>query len=224
MKDGKCLVVFSGGQDSTTVLGWALKEFADVEAITFVYGQRHSVEVKQAKKICEMLGVKQKIVEIDFLSQLTDSALVFGGENHDVNKINDKGLPSSFVPNRNQTFITLAHTYAQQIGAENLALGVCQTDYSGYPDCRADFIHAIEYATNLGSQEDIKIHTPLMYLTKAQTFKLAEDVEFLDLVLEYSHTCYKGDHETRHSWGYGCGECPACKLREKGYKEFLKLN
>ena len=219
-ENSKCLVVFSGGQDSTTVLGWALKEFASVEAISFAYGQKHGKEIAFGQAICEKLGVKQTIINMESFGLVADSALITHG---DVNVKNKKGLPSSFVPNRNQMFITLAHAYAQKIGADSLALGVCQTDYSGYPDCRIDFIRAIETATNLGSDESIKIYTPLMYLTKAKTFELAEELGILEIVITLSHTCYNGNHHTLHEWGYGCGECPACKLREKGYAEYCEL-
>jgi 7-cyano-7-deazaguanine synthase len=177
--------------------------------------------VEVAKNICKELSVKQTIIDISFLDKLVDSALTSMG---DVNKEHPriKGLPASFVPNRNQLFITLSHAYAQKIGAKNLVTGVCETDYSGYPDCRLDFIQSIEASTNLGSLADIKIHTPLMKIDKADTFKLAEDVGILDIVLNQSHTCYKGDHEHKHPWGYGCGECPSCKLRKRGYEEFMK--
>jgi 7-cyano-7-deazaguanine synthase len=132
------------------------------------------------------------------------------------------GLPSSFVPNRNQLFITLAHSYAQKIGAETLVTGVCQTDYSGYPDCRQEFIFDIQKATNLGSDSKIVIRTPLMHLTKAETFELAKKENCLNDVLEHSHTCYNGNRDKLHSWGYGCDDCPACELRKKGYNEFNK--
>jgi len=214
----KAVVIFSGGQDSTTCLYWALARYESVEAITFDYGQKHSVEIEQSKKICAMSNVKQTIIDISFLNTIVESALTSNG---DVNELNAKGLPASFVPNRNQLFITLAHSYAQKIGAENLVTGVCQTDYSGYPDCRQEFIHSIAATTNLGSDSDIEIHTPLMYLTKAETFALARDFGCLADVIEHSHTCYNGNREKRNAYGYGCDECPACDLRRKGYEEFL---
>lgn len=214
----KAVVIFSGGQDSTTCLYWAKARYNIIEAITFAYGQKHSIEIEQSKKICDLLGVKQTIVDISFLNTLVESALTSNG---DVNQLNEKGLPASFVPNRNQLFITLAHAYAQKIGAETLVTGVCQTDYSGYPDCRLDFIKSVETTSNLGSQSNITIQTPLMDLTKAETFEMAKILDCLDEVIEYSHTCYNGDRTHRHDYGYGCGECPACKLREKGYQEFL---
>jgi len=215
----KAVVIFSGGQDSTTCLFWARNRYDVVEAITFDYGQKHSIEIEQSKYICEKYNIKQTIIDISFLNTLVESALTSNG---DVNKINNKGLPSSFVPNRNQLFITLAHSYAQKIGAESLITGVCQTDYSGYPDCRKEFIDAISKTTNIGSESDIKIETPLMYLTKAETFQLAEDEMCLLPVIKESHTCYNGVREKLHEWGYGCGECPACELRKKGFNKYIE--
>lgn len=214
----KAIVIFSGGQDSTTCLYWAMNRYEEVECITFNYGQKHSIELEQARKICEYENIKQTVIDISFLNTIVESALTSNG---DVNKINSKGLPSSFVPNRNQLFITLTHAYAQKIGAEILVTGVCQTDFSGYPDCRETFISAIQWATNLGSGSDIKIETPLMYLTKADTFKLAEQEKCLDRVITLSHTCYNGDRSVLHKWGYGCDNCPACELRKQGYSEYI---
>jgi len=343
----KAVVIFSGGQDSTTCLYWALSRYDIVEAITFNYGQKHSVELDCAKTICNSEGVKQTVIDISFLGTLVESALTSNG---DVNKLNDKGLPDSFVPNRNQLFITLAHAYAQKIGAETLVTGTCETDFSGYFDCRRTFINEIEKTSNIGSsghsltpewiagfidgegsfsrssyetkagkvyyptfsveQADegilnqiqaffgagtvtkrkknenslgkldtwefrlsyakceyvanlmrkygangrgkekfekwvsdhesflgreangdisanmaniglIKIETPLMYLDKAETFELAEKEGCLGFVIAESHTCYNGDRDKFHDWGYGCDDCPACELRKKGYEEFL---
>jgi 7-cyano-7-deazaguanine synthase len=201
-------------------LFWAKDRFTNVEAITFNYGQKHSVELSASKWICEMYNVKQTIIDISFLNTIVESALTSNG---DVNEVNAKGLPSSFVPNRNQLFITLAHSYAQKIGAGNLVTGVCETDYSGYPDCRQDFIDNIEKTTNMGSDSDIQILTPLMYLSKAQIFKLAETLNVLSRVIVMSHTCYNGDRTKFHEWGHGCDNCPACELRKKGYEEFKKM-
>jgi 7-cyano-7-deazaguanine synthase len=216
----KSVVIFSGGQDSTTCLYWAISKFGprNVEAITFSYGQKHLVEIEQSKIICKFERIKQTIVDISFLNTLVDSALTSNG---DVNKLNAKGLPSSFVPNRNALFITLAHAYAQKIGATELITGVCQTDYSGYPDCRISFITAIEKALCLGSEEAIVIHTPLMYLNKKQTWDLARKLNCITEVVELSHTCYNGDRSILNDWGYGCGICPACELRRKGYYEYI---
>ena len=215
----KAIVIFSGGQDSTTCLYWALNRYKEVEAITFNYGQKHSVELIQAKIICEKENIKQTVINIDFLNTIVESALTSNG---DVNKLNKKGLPSSFVPNRNQMFITMSHSLAQKIGAEVLVTGVCQTDYSGYPDCRESFIKVIEWCTNLGSNANIKIETSLMYLTKAETFELAKKENCLTEVINLSHTCYNGNREKFNKWGYGCDNCPACELRKEGYNKFLK--
>jgi 7-cyano-7-deazaguanine synthase len=218
----KALVIFSGGQDSTTILHWALNNnlrFDKIEAITFDYGQKHSIEIEQSKIICENLEVKQTIIDISFLNTIVESALTSNG---DVNIINEKGLPASFVPNRNQLFITMAHSYAQKIGASFLIGGMCETDFSGYPDCRQEFIDAIELATNLGSDSNITIETPLMYLDKAQTFELAYKGGYLKEVIKDSHTCYNGVRDILHEWGYGCDDCPACELRKKGYYQFIK--
>lgn len=222
MKQDKAVVIFSGGQDSTTCLYWAMKQFGEknVEAITFNYAQKHSVELDCATNICFRAEVKQTIIDISFLNTIVESALTSNG---DVNKLNEKGLPSSFVPNRNQLFITLAHAYAQKIGARHLVTGVCQTDFSGYPDCRLEFIQAIGNASNLGSDSNIYIHTPLMYLSKSDTWWLADRLGVEDHICKLSHTCYNGvrDEKALHDWGYGCGECPACKLREAGYVEYI---
>jgi len=216
----KALVVFSGGQDSTTCLGWAKNNYQEIEAISFFYNQKHSIELEKSIEICKIINIKQIIINIDFLKNLVNSALISNG---DVNKNHqdNNNLPASFVPNRNALFLTLAHSYAQKIKAQDIITGTCQTDYSGYPDCRRDFIDNLETTLNLGSDTNIKIITPLMYLTKAETFKLAQDNQCLDLVLNYSHTCYNGS-QLKNEWGYGCGECPACLLRKKGFYEFIK--
>lgn len=223
MRNNSAMVVFSGGQDSTTCLGWALKKFEKVHTITFGYGQNHSIELVQAEKIAEKMGVSHKIVDISFFAGLVDSALTTKGADVSERHPRLKNLPASYVPNRNALFLTLSHAYAQLNGCDNLVTGVCETDYSGYPDCRMVFVQAQERALNLGSDTELMIHTPLMYLNKAETFKLAKDCGVLDIVLEDSHTCYAGDRTVKHEWGFGCGECPACKLRAKGYEEYLKL-
>lgn len=214
----KSLVIFSGGQDSTTCLGWAKNNYQEVEAVSFFYNQKHSIELEKAKKICKIINIKHHLIDVSFFSEIVNSALTSNGnvnENHQDNQ----NLPASFVPNRNALFITIAHSLAQKIKAQNLITGTCQTDYSGYPDCRREFIDKIEESLNLGSDSNIKIITPLMYLTKAETFKLAEENNCLDLVLNYSHTCYNGS-QIKNDWGFGCGECPACILRKKGFYEF----
>lgn len=217
----KTLVIFSGGQDSTTCLGWAIQNAQEVHAISFNYGQKHEVETVQAIKIAHKYRVPLRLVDISFLPNLVDSALTSGG-NVAVPHERLKHLPASFVPNRNALFITLAHAYAQKIGADSLVTGVCETDYSGYPDCRARFIDLIQTALNEGSDSDIEIFTPLMYMNKREIFELAENVGFLDTVINDSHTCYNGDHTTKNDWGYGCGTCPACVLRKRGWEEFIR--
>ncbi|MBO7043599.1 7-cyano-7-deazaguanine synthase QueC [bacterium] len=215
----KALVIFSGGQDSTTCLGYAKKKYDEVVAISFKYGQKHSVELEQARKIAKKLNIELHEIDISFFGQLVDSALTHNGnvnQNHNTNK----NLPASWVPNRNALFITISHAFAQKIGADVLVTGVCDSDYSGYPDCRREFIESIQKTLSLASETNIKIDTPLMKLSKAETFKLAEDCDILDIVVNDSHTCYNGDREHKHEWGYGCGDCPSCRLREKGYNEF----
>lgn len=214
----KGLIVFSGGQDSTTCLGWALNRYKEVECISFFYGQKHSIELERSQDICKKLNIKQTIINLDFLNNLVNSALTSNGDVSKHHEDNNK-LPASFVPNRNALFLTLSHAYAQKIKANNIITGTCQTDYSGYPDCRREFIDKLENSLNIGSDVDLKIITPLMFLTKAETFELAEKEQCLDLVLNHSHTCYNGS-DLKNEWGFGCGECPACQLRKKGYYEY----
>lgn len=215
----KALVVLSGGQDSVTCLAWALSMFEEVEAITFLYGQRHATELVCAKAVCREMGVPQKIVDVSFFGEMSQSALTKEGSVSASHPMND-ALPASFVPNRNAVFLTLSHAWAQTIGAEHVVTGVCQTDYSGYPDCRVEFIVALNNALNVGAARDVSFHAPLMHMTKAETFAIANDLGVLETVVEMSHTCYEGDRSVRHAWGYGCGECPACELRRKGWEEF----
>ena len=216
----KVLVIFSGGQDSTTCLGWAKNRYKSVFAITFDYGQTHKLEITQAQKIARKMEVPLQIVELDFLGDLVNSALIKGGDMN-AKHVDMENLPASYVPNRNALFIVLAHAFAQKIGAEILIGGMCQTDFSGYPDCRQDFIQTLQQALTLGSEQNIELVTPLMFLTKAETFELAQQERVLDLVIEDSLTCYNGA-EKRNPWGRGCGNCPACRLRERGYKKFIE--
>lgn len=223
--NNSAVVVLSGGQDSVTCLGMALANHEEVFAIGFMYNQKHAVELDQAALICEEHDVSFVIMDIPMLAELGDSALIAGTEYTDVSAPHhaNAALPASFVPNRNALFLTTAHAYAQKVGAAFLYTGVCETDYSGYPDCRDKFIQMLAETLNEGYLTDIEILTPLMHITKAQTFKLAEDFGFLKTVIEDSHTCYNGDRSKMHDWGRGCGECPACKLRDKGYQEFIAL-
>ena len=218
----KIVVVFSGGQDSTTCLMEAINQVGveNVHPISFEYGQKHIIEMECADAICADLGLVRKVVNLDSFGQLVTSALTQDGDVA-TDHAYKEDLPASFVPNRNATFLTLAHAYAQEVGASELHTGVCQTDYSGYPDCRMEFVQAIQDALNIGYQTTIGISTPLMYLTKAETFQMAQDGGYLDTIVQKTHTCYNGDHETLHDWGYGCGECPACTLRKEGWLEFI---
>lgn len=224
MSKSSALIVFSGGQDSTTCLGWAKNKFDYVETITFDYAQKHKIEIVQAKKIADILNVKNTILNINAFTQLNDSALL-EDSNLDISSSHKTktNLPASFVPNRNAIFFTLAHAFFQKQGIENIIIGVNQTDYSGYPDCREDFVLALEKTLNLGSESNIKFHYPLIHLTKAETFQLSNDEGVLDLVINESHTCYNGDHTTKFDWGYGCGEYPACILRKDGWFVYNKL-
>jgi 7-cyano-7-deazaguanine synthase len=219
------LVVFSGGQDSTTCLGWAKNRYKHVETITFDYHQKHSIEIEQAKKIAEILKVPNYIFIIDIFSQLADSALLEVNQDQDINASHHSkpNLPASFVPNRNAIFFTIAHAYAQKQGLEHIITGINQTDYSGYPDCREPFIKSLEMSLNMGSESNIRFKYPLIDLSKAETFKMAKDEGVLDLVIEESHTCYNGDRSSKHDWGYGCANCPACILRMRGWNEYSLL-
>ena len=203
------LVVFSGGQDSTTCLAWALKNHDQVRAITFDYGQRHRCELQAAAKICALTNTPQEIIVTDLFSKLTENALT----NHKktITAGSEKALPSTFVPGRNLIFLTLAAIHAHQLGITEIITGVCQTDYSGYPDCREGFIKSAEQTLTLALDRPIKIHTPLMRLTKAETVKMMIELDQIDL-LKHSHTCYEGKRPA-------CGHCPACKLRLKGFHE-----
>lgn len=218
------VVVLSGGQDSTTCLGLALKYYDNVTAVAFSYGQKHAVELHCASMICRKFGVPLEVFEIPALRALGNSALVAGSEQTDVNEqhAQNSNLPASFVPNRNALFLTTAHALAQKVGARIVMTGVCETDYSGYPDCRLKFVRQLRDALNVGYETDIEFHTPLMHLNKAQTFEMAEKVGILETVINDTHTCYNGDHSTKHDWGFGCGECPACNLRQAGYEVYTE--
>lgn len=205
------LVVLSGGQDSTICLKWAENRFGPVDAITFDYGQRHRVEIDAAREIAGRAGVRHhKVLVVDSLRQLGGNALT-GSEpvREGVSIVNN--LPNTFVPGRNLLFMTLAAAWAYQLGTVNLVTGVCQTDYSGYPDCRAETMTALQQALRLGMETSVTIHTPLMHITKADSVRLARDEGALEL-LAWSHTCYNGAVPP-------CGSCPACRLRAKGFAE-----
>lgn len=218
----EALVLVSGGQDSTTSLVWAINNFSKVHAISFFYAQKHEVEVEIAGKICKKFGVTQKVVDLSFIGDLVDSNLFNGSGD-----VNDKhtyscNVPSSFVPYRNLLFLTVASAYASKLGVRHIVTGVCETDYSGYADCRDVFIKSTQATLNLATDFDDKnvvIHTPLMWLTKAEEFKMAEEMGILDMVINETITCYNGVMEM-HEYGRGCGECPSCRLRAAGYKEY----
>ena len=201
----KSLVVLSGGQDSTTCLFWAKKNFLEVETITFDYGQRHKIELEAAKKISEIAKVKNRVISINTFGELGGNALT--GEEEVEATSEDGELPNTFVPGRNLVFLTFAAAYAHQKGIQHIVTGVCQTDYSGYPDCRQNTIDALQVAINLGMESQVIIHTPLMWMTKAETVHLAEEVEALE-AMAWSHTCYNGIIPP-------CEKCPACELRKK---------
>lgn len=205
------LVILSGGQDSTTCLAWAVNKFDEVHAITFDYGQRHRIEIEQAKKIAEAFEVPHKIVELTGIQQVAVSNLITDVGNINVGHSINPNLPSSFVPGRNLVFITYAAAYAYGQKINNLVTGVCETDYSGYPDCRQDTINALQNAINLGMDNNFKIHTPLMYLTKAETIELISNLGHFEK-LALSQTCYNGVRP-------GCKQCPACVIRAAGFNE-----
>lgn len=214
MKEDKAIVVFSGGQDSTTCLFWAMEKFAEVEAVTFNYNQRHKAEIDCAKNIATELRVKHHILDMSLLNQLTPNALT----RNDIEvKAGENGsLPNTFVPGRNLLFLSFAGVLASQVGARHIITGVCETDFSGYPDCRDIFIKSLNVTLNLSMEENFVIHTPLMWLNKEETWKLADDLGAFDFVREKTLTCYNGIISD------GCGECPACLLRKKGLEDYLE--
>ena len=218
------LVLMSGGQDSTTILAWALKNFTKVSAISFFYNQKHAKELEAAKKICKKMNVPIKIQDISFLEELVISNLFKDeGDLDEPHQLN-KNVPAAFVPYRNMIFLTLAAAWSSTIKVKNMIIGVCQADYSGYADCRDIFIKSAQTTLNLSTdfaEQNIIIHTPLMWLTKAETFKMAKEYGCLDIVIKETLTCYNGE-ETINEFGKGCGQCPACRLRKNGFEEYKK--
>ncbi|QYJ87770.1 7-cyano-7-deazaguanine synthase QueC [Shewanella mesophila] len=211
----KAVVVFSGGQDSTTCLIQALSQYDEVHAITFDYGQRHREEIAIAQSLGKQLGVaSHKVLDVTVLNELAISALTRDAIAVS-NELMENGLPNTFVPGRNILFLTLAGIYAYQIGADTVITGVCETDFSGYPDCRDQFIKAMQSALEQGMDRQLTIKTPLMWLNKAETWALADKYHSLTLVRDQTLTCYNG------IVGAGCGTCPACILRSKGLQEYL---
>lgn len=227
----RAIVLFSGGQDSTVCLAWALERFTEVETIGFDYGQRHAVELAVRPVVREkMRALKPEwagrlrddhLIDLSVLGEVSETALT-----RDVAiEMADSGLPTTFVPGRNLVFLTFAGALAYRRGAKNLVAGMCETDYSGYPDCRDDTIKAMQVALTLGMDRRFVVHTPLMWIDKAATFALADEIggeALLQLVVEDTHSCYLGDRSQRHDWGYGCGECPACQLRAAGFAKWKK--
>jgi 7-cyano-7-deazaguanine synthase len=223
------VVLLSGGQDSTVCLAWALARFARVETVGFDYGQRHKVELEARLRVRERMVAlrpawaqrlgEDHLISLDALSALSDTALT-----RDIAiEIAENRLPTTFVPGRNLIFFAFAGALAYRRGAKHLVAGMCETDYSGYPDCRDDTIKAMQLALNLGMDQRFVIHTPLMWIDKAATFALGHALggdAFIDLLVEDTHTCYLGDRSRRHDWGYGCGTCPACRLRADGFTKW----
>ncbi|MGJ3205965.1 7-cyano-7-deazaguanine synthase QueC [Geobacillus thermoleovorans] len=213
MKEEKAVVVFSGGQDSTTCLFWAKKQFGEVEAVTFDYGQRHRREIDVAQAIAAELGVRHTVLDLSLLGQLAPNALT----RRDIAIEQKKGeLPTTFVDGRNLLFLSFAAVFAKQRGARHIVTGVCETDFSGYPDCRDVFIKSLNVTLNLAMDYEFVIHTPLMWLTKAETWKLADELGALEFIRTKTLTCYNGIIAD------GCGECPACVLRKRGLDEYLR--
>jgi len=228
--NANALVLFSGGQDSATCLAWALERYQHVETIGFDYGQRHSVELQCRDTVIAHLRAQfpdwgarlgqDHLLDLSILGQVSDTALTQEKEI----ELRDNGLPNTFVPGRNLLFLTLAASVAYRRGLQVLVGGMCETDYSGYPDCRDNTLKATQVALSLGLDSPMVVETPLMWLDKRATWKLAQDLggqPLVDLIREDTHTCYLGERSRRHPWGYGCGHCPACELRGKGYRAFV---
>ncbi|MFG1431870.1 7-cyano-7-deazaguanine synthase QueC [Xanthobacter sp. V2C-8] len=223
------LVLFSGGQDSTTCLAFALERFERVETVGFDYGQRHAVELECRPRVREALARlnpawrarlgADHMVSLDALGRISETALTRSV----AIEMEADGLPNTFVPGRNLVFLTFAAALAYRRGLRHMVGGMCETDFSGYPDCRDDTVKAMQVALNLGMQSRFVLHTPLMWIDKAETWRLAESLggaALVSLIQEETHTCYLGARGERHDWGYGCGDCPACRLRADGYARY----
>ena len=229
MMGDQALVLFSGGQDSATCLAWALERFERVETVGFDYGQRHRIELDCRGRLREGMAAlkpawrerlgEDHTVSLAALGEISNTALT-----RDVAiTMAEDGLPNTFVPGRNLVFLTFAAALAYRRGLRHIIGGMCETDYSGYPDCRDDTIKALQVALNLGMERRFVLHTPLMWIDKRQTWALAENLggeELVSLIVEDSHTCYLGERGRRQAWGHGCGECPACKLRAQGWEGY----
>lgn len=214
MKKDKAIVVFSGGQDSTTCLFWAKKNFKEVLAVSFDYNQKHVAELECAKDIARELGIEHHILDMKLLAQLAPNALTRPGM--EIAQGEDGAPPNTFVDGRNMLFLTFAAVLAKQLAAQHIITGVCETDFSGYPDCRDIFIKSLNVTLNLAMDYPFVIDTPIMWIDKAETWKLADDLEALDFIREKTLTCYNG------IIGDGCGACPACVLRKRGLDIYLK--
>ena len=225
------LVLFSGGQDSTTCLALALSKYERVETVAFDYRQRHSVELEARLNVLAQIKLQfphwahklgeDHLLDLAVLGQVSETSLT----RDMVFQMEEGGLPNTFVPGRNLLFLTLAAALAYRRGLEVIVTGVCETDYSGYPDCRDDSMKAMQLALSLGMDKRFLIETPLMWIDKADTWRLAQQLggqPLVDLIVEHTHTCYLGDRTHRQAWGYGCGTCPACDLRAKGFARFVQ--
>lgn len=230
MNDDQALVLFSGGQDSTTCLAWALDRFSRVETVGFDYGQRHAVELDCRPTIRDGITTRFKdwaprlgddhLVDLKVLGQIGDTAMTREIEI----EMDANGLPTTFVPGRNLLFLTFAAAIAYRRGIRHIVGGMCETDFSGYPDCRDDTMKAMQLALNLGMDRRFVLHTPLMWIDKRETWELAAGLggdHLLQIVIEDTHTCYLADRTNRWPWGHGCGGCPACELRRNGYERYL---
>ena len=231
MHHRNALVLFSGGQDSTTCLALALSQYERVETIAFDYGQRHSVELQARLRVLAEIKAQfpqwaprlgeDHLLDLAVLGQVSETSLT----RDTAFAMEQTGLPNTFVPGRNLLFLTLAAALAYRRGLEVIVTGVCETDYSGYPDCRDDSMKAMQLALSLGMDKRFLIETPLMWIDKAETWQLAHQLggqALVDLIVEHTHTCYLGDRSHRQDWGYGCGACPACELRAKGFARFVQ--
>jgi 7-cyano-7-deazaguanine synthase len=230
--DARALVLFSGGQDSTTCLAWALERYAHVETVSFDYGQRHRIELDARLKVLAAIRNHfplwhpklgdDHLIDLSVLGAMSDTALTSAAEI----KMTAAGLPNTFVPGRNLLFLTFAAALGYRRELTVMVGGMCETDFSGYPDCRDDTVKALQVAVSLGMGQRFTFETPLMWIDKAETWALAHALggeELVNIILEESHTCYLGERGQRHPWGYGCGQCPACSLRKAGYHRWSQI-
>ena len=228
--NNSALVLFSGGQDSTTCLAWALNRYDHVETLGFDYGQRHAIELTMRPQLLDSLRAmrpdwksklgEDHVLDLSFLAAISDTALT----SEVAITMQENGVPNTFVPGRNLLFLTSAAALAYRRGISDLVGGMCETDYSGYPDCRDETLKSLQQAINLGMASKLTIQTPLMWLNKAQSWQLAATLggeELVELIRTESHTCYLGERGVLHAWGHGCGTCPACELRARGYTDYL---